>query len=246
VPAVLQLSTPVTAPANAGPGIVTGEPIGHVDELRSWQNGGFQPGGRTFTLNCLAGSVLGTAASASGVAIAFRCPDGAVAAVAVTPATQIAPNLLIGGLQPGDDLSVALLSADPPACQATCVVLPIAAQVGSQAAATRQAQPLAPRQQPGAAATAPPAVAPARAGATSTTAPQPRPAAAAPVQTVPAAPVAPAAPPAPTAVSASGSAPSATQPAANPTVNTTVVAPARPIPTQPAYVPPRPIPTQPR
>ncbi len=249
VPAALQLSFPVAVPPGTALAGLDGQPIGHEDELQRWQIGGFQPGVRTFALNCLAGSVITSAASNAGVAIAYRCPDGTVAAVAVTAGTQIAPNLLIGGLQPGDDLNATLLPADPPACPAACAALPIAASVSSQAAVARQAQPPAPAGQPSAtapaapAATAPPAAAPPRASAPAGAAPQPRSTAPAPAATVPAAPAQPIpTAPAPAPATTVATAP----PATNPTANGSAESPARPIPTQPTYVPPRPIPTQPR
>ncbi|HZQ38853.1 MAG TPA: hypothetical protein VFD32_23215 [Dehalococcoidia bacterium] len=245
LPAVLQVTLPVIAPAGAGLAAVAGQPIAHVDALYRWQNGSFQAGGGTLALNCLSGSVLESVASAAGVAIAFGCPDGTVAAVTVTPVTKIAGNLLVGGLQPGDDLSVSLLPSDAPACQTVCTALPAAAQVSSQMAAARQAQPPAARQ-PAAPTTsaAPPVVTPTAAG-TGTGAPQSRPAASSPAQ---AAPTAPSIRSTAAAATATALAPAedGAAPSAHPPVSATVVAPARPIPSQPAYVAPRPIPTQPR
>lgn len=244
IPAVLHLSQPLYAPDDAGLGPLQGRPIGREDELRSWQDGAFQPGAHTVTLNCLSGSVLGSAASNAGVAVAFRCADGSVAAVAVTPATRIAPGLLIGGLQPGDDLSVALPAGATPACQAICTALPAASEVGSQTAAARQAAPaLSPRLPLAPTATAPPRVAePPRAAAPVVS--PPRPATAAPA---PAAPVAPTAPAVTASPPPAGAAAPAAPTATNPGANTTVVATARPIPPQPsATAPSRPVPTQSR
>ncbi len=141
-PAVLEISRPVYAPDTAGFAELQNQPIGREDDLRRWQNGAFQFSSREFSPNCLTGKTIGLRTSAAGLLIAFRCPaggaGGAYAAVMVTGATQIAPNLLIGGLQANDDVTVAVIA---PALDADPNALPVAAQVASLAAAARQAAP---------------------------------------------------------------------------------------------------------
>ncbi|HLZ68387.1 MAG TPA: hypothetical protein VKV26_00615 [Dehalococcoidia bacterium] len=224
LPGSLQIETSLTAPDGAGLAELRGEAIGRTDDLFRWQDGGFALSSRNLTLNCLAGSVLDMTTSANGLAIAFRCPAGpgsAVTAIEVTPATQIAPNLLIGGLRTGDDISVSLL---PPGPDAAPGGLPVAAQVSSQSAAARQA---ASRSAPAPAPAAPHAVV-----APPATSPQPRQPVAAPVPTI--TNVA-----APAAEDNSQPAPSAA------VANTTIEPPARPIPLQPvSAATARPIPQQ--